>query len=186
MPRRSKVFTLPPAVKAWLDAALIEGNFTGYDLLVEELKTRGVTISKSSLQRYGAPMERMMHKVKLSGEQAQALMAGAGDDKGAVNDAIIRMIQQKTVELLLMEDAEAEDGNPTPSIATDPKFVRAIATLVRASVQQKEWSDKLRKEDAAKLAKIEAEAKASGGKKRGLDLETVQRIRRDVYGFGGA
>lgn len=158
MGRRSKVLGLPPEVKAWLDAALIEGNFSGYELLAAELKARGCEVSKSSLQRYGQPFEQMMKKLKLAGEQAQALMTEAGDDKGAMNDALIRMIQQKTFELLLMDDAGVVDeaGKVQPSAATDPKFVRAIATLVRASVTQKEWAAKLKTVLDAQMEKAEA------------------------------
>lgn len=169
MGRRSKVLGLPAEVKAWLDGALIEGNFSGYELLAAELKARGCEISKSSLQRYGAPFEAMMRRLKLAGEQAQALMTEAGDDKGAMNDALIRMIQQKTFEVLMMENAEAtdEDGNVVPSVATDPKFVRAIATLVRASVTQKEWASKVKTVLDAEMEKATA---AIGEGKNPLDV----------------
>ena len=122
------MLALPKEVKAWLDAALIEGNFSGYELLAEALKERGCAISKSSLQRYGEPFQVMMSKVKIAGEQAAALMAEAGDDKGAMNDALIRMIQQKTFEVLMSEriDQPAEGEEAVASIATDPKFVRAL------------------------------------------------------------
>jgi hypothetical protein len=164
MGRRSKVLALPKEVKAWLDGALIEGNFSGYELLAEALKERGCAISKSSLQRYGEPFQVMMSKVKIAGEQAAALMAEAGDDKGAMNDALIRMIQQKTFEVLMSEriDEPAEGEEPTASIATDPKFVRAIATLVRASVTQKEWAGKVRVALDAEMAKAKATLAGNG------------------------
>lgn len=178
MGRRSKVLTLPAEVKAWLDAALVEGNFTGYQLLAEELKARGCAISKSSLQRYGEPFQQMMAKVKLSGEQAAALMSEAGDDKGAMNDALIRMIQQKTFEVLMLDQAGEvdEDGNAQPSIATDPKFVRAIATLVRASVTQKEWASKVKGVLDAEMDKARASVEAGGDAM--TVLETIQAAYR--------
>jgi len=148
MARRSKVVTLPPEVKAWLDAALVEGAFSGYELLSAELKSRGYEVSKSALHRYGEPFERLMAKVKASGEQAKALMAAAGDDKGAMNDALIRTIQTKTLEVLVAD----EEGK----IAGDPKVMRAVATLVRSSVMQKEWADKLQKRLDAEMDKAES------------------------------
>lgn len=174
MGRRSKVLTLPAEVKQWLDAALVDGNFTGYQLLADELKARGCEVSKSALQRYGAPFDVLMRKVKASGEQAKALMSESGDDAGALNDAVIRIVQSKTLEVLMLD----EDG----SLSTDPKFVRAIASLVRASVTQKEWAADVRKEDAEKLAKLEAAAAQSTGKK-GLDAETLRHVRQVIYGF---
>lgn len=58
MPKRSKVAALPKAVKEWLDAALVEGNFSGYEQLEAELKARGHDIGKSSLHRYGSAFEQ--------------------------------------------------------------------------------------------------------------------------------
>ena len=49
MPPRSKVAALPAEVKAWLDQALVENNFAGYEALAEELTTRGYSIGKSAL-----------------------------------------------------------------------------------------------------------------------------------------
>jgi hypothetical protein len=184
MGRRSKVLTLPAEVKQWLDAALVEGNFTGYQLLADECKARGVAISKSSLQRYGAPFELLMAKVKVSGEQAQALMSEAGDDKGAMNDALIRIIQQKTFEVLLTENLVPDAGGTVPvSLATDPKFVRAIATLVRASVTQKDWAAAFQAKLAAKFDALENEANTADGKAKGLSPDTLRRIRQEVYGL---
>lgn len=180
MGRRSKVLSLPKEVKAWLDKALVDGNFSEYEALAAELKARGHTIGKSSLQRYGEPFQQMMAKVKLSGEQAQALMAEAGDDKGAMNDALIRMVQQKTFEVLMMENADATDdeGNVIPSVATDPKFVRAIATLVRASVTQKEWAAEFQRKANAKFDALEEEQHGAVDK-----LELLRRVRQEVYGL---
>ena len=179
MGRRSKVLTLPVEVKKWLDAALVDGNFTGYQLLADELKARGCDVSKSALQRYGAPFELLMAKVKVSGEQAQALMAEAGDDKGAMNDALIRIIQQKTFEVLLTENLTPdEDGSVPVSLATDPKFVRAIATLVRASVTQKDWAAGVAVKMDEQLKKLEGE---QGGEVDKLEL--LRRVREDIYGL---
>jgi hypothetical protein len=53
MPPRSKVHALPVEVKAWLDRALAENNFSEYEALSAELAARGHAISKSALNRYG-------------------------------------------------------------------------------------------------------------------------------------
>ena len=47
MPPRNKVDALPKAVKEWLDATLLEGNFSGYELLSAELAKRGCAVSKT-------------------------------------------------------------------------------------------------------------------------------------------
>ena len=53
MPPRSKVASLPKSVKTWFDKALVENNFSDYEALAEELASRGFSISKSALHRYG-------------------------------------------------------------------------------------------------------------------------------------
>ncbi|MGK4383427.1 phage protein Gp27 family protein [Ectopseudomonas oleovorans] len=58
MPPRSKVGQLPAKVKAWLDQALAENNFSDYEALSAELAGRGFAISKSALHRYGQNFER--------------------------------------------------------------------------------------------------------------------------------
>ena len=60
MAKRSTVKTLPKAVKEWLDAALIEQDFSGYQTLEAELKARGYDISKSAVHRYGQALERRL------------------------------------------------------------------------------------------------------------------------------
>lgn len=49
MPKRSTVKQLPQTVKDWLDAALVENNFSDYSALEEALKARGYDISRSAV-----------------------------------------------------------------------------------------------------------------------------------------
>ncbi len=92
MAKRSKIATLPPAVKGWLDTALVEGNFSGYELLEAELRTRGFAIGKSSIHRYGSAFEQKLSMLKLDSEQAGAIVTAAPDDEGAVNEALMRLV----------------------------------------------------------------------------------------------
>ena len=46
MPPRSKIKQLPAEVKAWLDQALLQGNFSDYKQLEKELEARGFKIGK--------------------------------------------------------------------------------------------------------------------------------------------
>ena len=53
MARRNSVGQLPQSVREWLDKSLVEGNFSGYQLLEEALRDKGFAISKSAIHRYG-------------------------------------------------------------------------------------------------------------------------------------
>src|SRR3990172_11487214 len=93
MGKRSKITQLPREVKAWLDQALIEGNFAGYQALEADLKSRGYDIGKSSIHRYGTHLERKLSAIKASTEAARQIAAAAPDDADQRSAAVISLIQ---------------------------------------------------------------------------------------------
>lgn len=173
MPPRSKVASLPVKVKAWLDQALAENNFSEYEMLASELAGRGFAISKSALHRYGQDFESRLSSLKIASEQAKAVVAAAPDDEGAVNEALMRLVQEQLFNVLL-----AADGK----IPLD-KVARSIALLGRASVTQKKWQVEHRETIRRQFA--EEAAKAVGDELRGADgmsEELEGRIRGILLG----
>ncbi|MCY1301166.1 hypothetical protein D9M70_507600 [compost metagenome] len=167
MPPRSKVATLPPEVKAWLDQALADSNFSGYDALVEELAGRGYAISKSALHRYGQDFEERLSALRMASEQAKAIVIAAPDDEGSVNEALMRLVQEHLFKLLMSEDGKIDL----------PKVAKAVAELGRASVVQKKWAAEVRTKAEAAASQVEKIAR-----KGGLNAETVAEIRREILG----
>ncbi len=167
MPPRSKVARLPAAVKKWLDDALVEEGFANYELLSKELEARGHCISKSALHTYGQDFSARMSALKMATEQARAVVAAAPDEEGAVNEALMRLVQEHLFKLLL-----AEGGN-----FDLPKVARAVAELGKAAVVQKKWQAEVRSrlEDAAK--KVEQIAK-----KGGMSSDVINTIRKEILG----
>ena len=165
---RSKVAALPPEVKAWLDRALAENNFSDYELLAEELKARGYAISKSALHRYGQAFETRLSALKMASEQARAVVAAAPDEEGAVNEALMRLVQEHLFKLLMAEEGEFDL----------PKVARAVAELGRATVTQKKWQAEVRARAEAAAAAVEKIAK-----KGGLSAESVDQLRREILGI---
>lgn len=170
MPPRSKVDKLPAAVKAWLDNALIEGNFSGYELLEAELKARGFDIGKSSLHRYGQEFEDKLAAIRIATEQARAITDAIPDDAGAMNDALIRLVQQKAFDTLV----NLEEGASIKDIGL------MVARLSNASVKQKQWAADAREKLNAKMDAMENEARNGKGT---FDLETLRRVREELYGI---
>ncbi len=168
MPPRSKIKQLPPEIKQWLDRSLIEGNFSGYELLEQELSTRGFVIGKSSINRYGQEFEQRMRALKLATEQAKAISNYVPDDEGAMNDALIRLVQQKAFETLL----KMEEGAPMKEIGL------MVARLSNATVKQKQFAAEVRNKASAAADSVEAIAKKGGLSKAALDT-----IRRDILGI---
>ncbi|WP_339429493.1 DUF3486 family protein [Pseudomonas taetrolens] len=168
MPPRSKVANLPKAVKAWLDKALAENSFSEYESLAAELSDQGFSISKSALHRYGQDFESKLSALKMASEQARAVVAAAPDEEGAVNEALMRLVQEHLFKLLMA------DGNTFDL----PKVAKAVAELGKASIAQKKWQTEYREKAEAAASRVEKIAK-----KGGLNQATVDEIRREILGM---
>lgn len=170
MAPRSKVVGLPKAVKAWLDAALIDGNFADYELLASDLKAKGYDISKSSLHRYGSQFEAKLAAVKLATEQAEAIAKAVPDDENALGDALLRVIQEKTFSMLMNMEEDPKIGfAKLASIAIDSGF---------SSTNIKDFRSKI------KIKAKEAAADVSGiAKKSGLTDDAIDVIKKRILGI---
>lgn len=167
MPPRSKVLSLPAEVKEWLDQALIENNFSQYEALSAALAERGHSIGKSALHEYGQNFEDRLSALRTASEQAKAMVAAAPDDEGAVNEALMRLVQEQIFNSLMAQDGKVDLA----------KTAKAVAELGRASVVQKKWQAEVR-------LKAESAAKAVEkiAKKGGLSADTVAEMRREILG----
>ncbi|WP_312929115.1 DUF3486 family protein [Stutzerimonas nitrititolerans] len=168
MPPRSKVAQLPSEVKAWLDQALAENNFSDYDALVVELAERGFAISKSALHRYGQNFEERLSALKMASEQAKAIVNAAPDDEGSVNEALMRLVQEHLFKLLMSEDGKIDL----------PKVAKAVAELGRASVVQKKWAAEVEVRRAA--LQEAADRVGQAAQARGLTAEEASFWREQV------
>lgn len=182
MARRSKVLALPEEVRRWLDKALAEGNFSGYEALEAALAERGHTIGKSSLHRYGRALESRLAAVKASTEAARQIADAAPDDADLRSAAVISLIQTDVFNVLLALQEAAEADDPAERLKVLAKAGKSIAELSRASVNQKKWEADVRAKVAAKLDAMESAAKQAGGK-AGFDLDTLRRVREEIYGI---
>lgn len=168
MPPRSKVACLPKSVKTWLDKALAENNFSDYEALANELSSQGFSISKSALHRYGQDFESKLSALKMASEQARAVVAAAPDEEGAVNEALMRLVQEHLFKLL-MSDGDQMDL---------PKVAKAVAELGKASVVQKKWQAEWKEKVETAAARVDKIAK-----KGGLTQATSDEIRREILGM---
>ncbi len=174
MAPRSKVLTLPPELKEWLDAQLIRGGFSDYVQLAADLKARGESVSKSALHRYGSQFEKRMAQLKMSNEQARALVDASPDDEDKLGAAVIRLTQDRIFQLLvdLEIDPDSVDVN---------KLFKNAAEIGKASVTQKKFTMEARAaiEDAARKKVLEEQrAKLEAmPTKGGVTAETKAAIR---------
>lgn len=177
MPPRPKVETLPADIRAELDARLIKAGFGDYVALSEWLSEHGFTISKSSLAVYGKDFEARVSALQRVTQQARAIVAETPDDDGAVNDALIRLVQEKVFGVLVDLETELSNGDLA-------KVTKAVADLSRASVSQKKLAAEIRKDMAAKAVKAVDKALKSAARagEKGLSLDLVTALRRDLAG----
>lgn len=163
---------LPEAVKSDLDKKLVAGGFCDYVALSDWLKEQGYEISKSSLHRYGSGFEQRLSAIKIATDQAQAIADTIGDDQGVLGDALTRLIQEKTFQLLVeMESLSVEDVDFT-------KLGEMVAKLNKTAVLQKKWISDMR-EKAAKTADEVVKVAKSGG----LSAERAEEIRKKILGI---
>lgn len=177
MGQRSKITQLPREVREWLDRALVEGNFSGYEALEAEMKKRGITIGKSSIHRYGANLERRLAAIKASTEAAAAIARAAPDDEDLRSEAVISLIQTEIFDTIVQLQ-EAADADPTARVKMLSAAAKNIATLTRSSVNLKRFQREVR--DKITSA---ADAAARIGKKGGLSKGAVDEIRREILGI---
>ena len=174
MPPRSKVHSLPPELKAWLDNELVARGFGDYVQLAADLKKRGAEVSKSALQRYGSPFERTLANVKIATEQAVALVSAAPDDEDKLSAAVIRVTQEKILKLLMELDIDATEVDIN-------KLFKNAAEIGKASATNKKFSIEARaalKEEARRELLEEQKAKLEAmGAKAGVTTETRLAIR---------
>jgi len=184
MVKRSSIGNLPKEVRAWLDSALIEGNFSRYEALEVALQEKGYQISKSAIHRYGQPLQRRLAAIKASTEAARMLTEGAADDQDARSEAVIALIQTEMFDsILALQEAAETMGDPIKRMDAMSKVAKNIATLTRASVGLKKFQTEVREKLEAKFKALEAEANAGEGKKGRMDLDTLRRVREEIYGI---
>lgn len=175
--KRSKVAALPAEVRKYLDQALIEGNFSGYAALEADLAARGFVISKSSIHRYGANLERRIQAIKASTEAAVAIQAAAPDDEDLRSGAVLSLIQTEIFEAI-MKLQEAEDADPAQRMKLLSAAAKNIATMTRASVTLKRFQSEVRTK-----VKAAADAAMKIAKKGGISKAGADELFRVITGI---
>lgn len=178
MGRVSNIGALPPEVKAWLDNALLAGNFGGYESLADALRERGYSISKSGIHRYGQKLERRLSAIKASTEAARMLAANVDDSENHLSGSVISLVQSDLFETLLnLQDADTE-ADPAERMKLLSNAAKSIAEVSRASIANKKWQAEVKTKVEAVAARVDAIAR-----KGGMTAETAETIRRDILGI---
>ncbi len=174
MAPKSKISTMPPGVKSWLEKALIDRSFSGYKELESLLKTQGFDISHASIHRYGQKLEQRLAAIKASTEAAKLIAEAAPDNEDHRSAAVMSLVQTSLFDALL-DLQEAAELEPSERIPLLSKAAQGFAKLADASINQKRWEEEVKK----KFAALEKTAQTQ---KKWLDPETLKYIRETIYG----
>ena len=178
MPQKTAIDGLPEDVRRWLERALLDANFSGYQELEALLREKGYQIGKSSIHRYGQRIEKRMADLKASTEAARLVVESASDDKDARSEAVMALLQSEMFTTILNLREATEEDDPSKRVVMLANAAHAMANVARASVSQKKWRMEVQ-------AKIEAAASSveSIAKKGGLSQESVDALRREILGI---
>jgi len=181
MPRRSKVFDLPPEVRDQLNERLVTCGFQGYEELATWLQDQGFEVSRSGVQRYGQDLkhdfEMAMGEVKKTTELARAWAESDGDQRGDLMAATAHIVQEHLMRIsLAIRKAEEEPGKAAKHLAT---ISHAMADLGRMELSQKKWA----KEERMELARQAADKASDVARKGGMSEDTVEQIRKGILGI---
>ncbi|WP_233117239.1 DUF3486 family protein [Aggregatibacter actinomycetemcomitans] len=178
MPKRSTVKQLPQVVKDWLDAALVENNFSGYSALEEALKAHGYDISRSAVHRYGQALERRLAAVRASTEAAKVISDHVSTDKGAQSDAILELIQSEMFNALMSLEGLKEEEDPMKRLSILSFIGKNISPLIGASINLKKYQAEIKARAEAAAREVDEVVK-----KNGLTEETADQIRKQILGI---
>lgn len=178
MARKRSIDTLPPEVRRWLERALAEANFTGYQQLETLLRDKGFTISKSAIHRYGKALERRLSAVRASTEAAKLLADASPDDQDARSGALTAMIQTELFEVMVnLQAATADDVDPIERAKMLSAVAKNIATLTRSSVNLKRYQADAEQRARRALLEEQREKLAAIGTQGGVSVEALRDIR---------
>lgn len=178
MPPRSKILSMPRELQEELNARLVAGGFKDYEALAQwlniELQARGLalTVSHMAVPRHGEKFAERLERLRLATDQAKALADGAGDDEGAMSDALVRLVQERLFTLLM------EMGDIDPKKVNISGLLKGIAQITKASISQKQWMVEIQ-------GKIKAAAERATGvaTRGGLSADAVDAIKREILGI---
>ena len=181
MPRRSEVSKLPQDVRRWLERALEEAGYGGYELLTDLLKEKGYTISKSSLQRWGSDIERQRAAIRSETEAAMQLSEGSSDERDTRSEAMLALLQTGMIRGLRALMDTQDEADPEARVALLAKVGKDTASMARASIDLKRFQSGI-EEAARKKLIAEQRAKLDElGKSGAVSPEVLAQVIKAAY-----
>jgi hypothetical protein len=181
MPSPSKIDLLPEKIRTELNRQLVARAFGDYEALAAWLQEQGFQIGKSAVHRYGQKLESKLAAIRASTEAARSIAEAAPDDADLRSAAVMSLVQTEIFDVLVnLQEASDEDVDQVTRVKLLSHAAKNIATLSRASVNQKKWQSEV----TARAAAV-ADRAAEVARKGGLSASAVDTIKREILGIPG-
>jgi ABC-type transporter Mla subunit MlaD len=168
--------TAPPAIDLAalaerFDKLIAEKSFASYTELSTWLAGHGYSITRTTRAAdRRSRFERRLDEIRLVTKQARAVVGAFGDGDKELNEALLRLVQQRLFEIL-----RAAGRNDMKRLNLGA-LARAVAEMSRASVLQERWLLEMRVKLRQRVASAEAQV-GELSREAGLSPETEARIR---------
>jgi hypothetical protein len=158
-----------------LEAKLIAQGFGGYTELVEWLKQKGYQISRATVANFGKEFKERHEALRLMRQMAiayQEELPEGGEE--AVQNTLLEVGKAITLEYAFLVQGALATRKELDELKLLTPFVgtaaRAIESINRSDVAVAKYA-----------AEVQSKVAALDGKP-GIDQETLDRVRRDIFG----
>ena len=163
--RGSRIDRLPAETRAWIDAQLIERNFTDYSQLTAMLREQGLEITRSSLGRYAKRLKEQVARYREKAEMVKSLAGVFEEDAPAIMQGA--MGTAVTAVLDAIEEGRYNEGKESLS-----SLVKALPALGRGfrDAERHRIEQETRRKTIEEAARVGEEAVRA----QGLDDEQAR------------
>ncbi|WP_025132396.1 phage protein Gp27 family protein [Pseudomonas sp. PH1b] len=181
MAGKSSINRLPPMVKAYIQKLLRKDCMTLNEMLadIQSRFPNEKAPSRSALGRFKQGFDLLTEKTRQHREQAEAFVGAFGEDAsdktGALLvEAISTLAYQAAMGAHEKDDVTTKEVAELARAAKNTMQARTLSIKERQAIE-KAAQERLVREQQGKLDEL--------GKSGALSVETLQRIRQEVYGL---
>jgi hypothetical protein len=174
---RGNITQIPPTLREELDRELIDRNFSDYteltDWLNQRLEQNGleISLSRSSVHRYGKRFEERVEMLELASRQAEKLKSLFSDEGANLSEMALQLCQGLMFNLMMESGEKLEPKELS-------MMTRSLAEATRGFVNVKKYQQEVKDRAEAAARAVAAQARSGG-----LSEETIAQIEQQILGI---
>lgn len=179
-PKRGTTTKLPKEAQRKVEEAIIEGRPVNGDLIAEELKANGFSVSGSTVWRHAVRFREKVQATKDAVDRAKIITAAVDGAPGALSEAVVAMVQTELFDVLVAIEAASYEDDPEKRLKILSMAANTISDLTRASTALRKYQEEVRASISTAISSAEQIAM-----NRGMTVEVWGEIRREFLGIQG-